>query len=272
MKNDNKNLILRDLQLTILEILKEIKRVCEKYDIDYFLAGGTLLGAVRHKGFIPWDDDADIGMVRSEYNKFIKVCLNGALSSKFILQSYETDSAYCDEFIRIRMNDTLCVIPYHRSRGYHHLGVFVDIFPYDKSNTNDVKKIDKLRHKISVINKFIQIKTTKFELMKTKKAKFIKILILFVPTRLFLKCRGNMENRFNKTDTHYYVDLCSCYETKRAIFDKNIIEELIDLEFETLSFKGLKNYDSFLKTVYGDYMVLPPLEKRIAHCPNEIKL
>ena len=135
---------LKDLQNSILSILIEIKRICEKHNLKYILYGGSCLGAVRHNGFIPWDDDADIAMPRKDYEKFIKLCKEGALESEFYLQDFsEEEPNYYSPWIRIRKNNTLCVIQYHKDDGFRHLGVFVDIFPFDYCSTSNFTNIEK---------------------------------------------------------------------------------------------------------------------------------
>ena len=104
----------RKLQLVELEILEEVDRICKKNNIDYFLNGGTLLGAVRHKGFIPWDDDIDVTMTRKNYNKFIEACLKD-LNSKYIIDNYKTNKKCCFSFTKIKKKGTL----YVESRDYN---------------------------------------------------------------------------------------------------------------------------------------------------------
>ena len=133
---------LRQLQLVELKILLEIKRICELANINYFLIGGTLLGAVRHGGFIPWDDDIDIGMLRDDYNRFLDVFPQ--LSNKeYTLGTYNTDRGHVFSFGKIRLNGT----QFREPRNEHILdnqGIYVDIFPYD--NTPDSKIVRRFHH------------------------------------------------------------------------------------------------------------------------------
>ena len=120
---------LRQVQLTQLSIAKEIKRICDDHDIEYFLDSGTLLGAVRHKGFIPWDDDMDIAMTRENYDKFLAVA-KVELDSRFFLQTWETDKNYPMPFAKIRLNGTKYVENVFE-KAQMHQGIYVDVFPYD---------------------------------------------------------------------------------------------------------------------------------------------
>ena len=138
---DNKTL--KKLHEVGLEILLEIDRVCKKYDIPYFLCGGTLLGSIRHKGFIPWDDDIDIGMLRNDYEKF-EECYIKEHSKKYYLHSIKTDEDYWLSFIKIQKNNTTINEKFIEKLDTHK-GIFVDIFPFDKVPDKGFTKRLKLR-------------------------------------------------------------------------------------------------------------------------------
>lgn len=120
---------LRQLQLEELDILKEFVHICDKYDLGYYLVGGTLLGAVRHSGFIPWDDDIDVAMLRGDYERFAEVC-QAELDPQYFYQSSETDPYYFLTYAKIRKNGTeVCEERFSNSK--FHKGIFIDIFPLD---------------------------------------------------------------------------------------------------------------------------------------------
>ena len=118
---------LQEIHKDLLELLKAFKNVCDKEGIWYTLAFGTVLGAVRHKGFIPWDDDIDIGMTRDNYEKFIKIA-NTKLSEEFFLQTMETEEETPFYFAKVRKNKTKFIEKYVKDINMNH-GIFIDIFP-----------------------------------------------------------------------------------------------------------------------------------------------
>ncbi len=120
--------LIKEVQAIELEILLEVDRICREYEIPYFLDSGTLLGAVRHKGFIPWDDDIDIGMLRSDYERFLSIA-NRELGSEYFLQTYRTDGAPI-MFAKVRKKGTTFVEFRLRNIPMEH-GLFIDVFPYD---------------------------------------------------------------------------------------------------------------------------------------------
>lgn len=129
MSEKDKTDKLRKVQMVQLEILLEFDRICKKHDIPYQLFAGTLLGSVRHKGFIPWDDDIDLAMIREDYNKFLEVAAS-ELNEHFILQTYETDKEYYKQSGRIRKKDTLMLQEIYKPFSIHH-GIPISLMPLD---------------------------------------------------------------------------------------------------------------------------------------------
>lgn len=270
VSENNTQIILNRLHEKILTILVEIDRICSEENISYFLDGGTALGAIRHGGFIPWDDDADVGMLRDQYEKFKSCCLNGKLTKGFTFQDYSTDKNYSDGFIRIRLDGTLCVIDYHKERGYKHLGIFVDIFPFDYSYTNDLKLLNQRNIKIKKTNRLILNKLTKFRELSTIKSKFTHTLLLFISRRRLFSRRKKLENIYNKNNPEYCVSTYTSYKVEKKLFPVTLLRKTVKVPFSSIRLNIVENYDLFLKNIFGNYMLLPPPEKQVAHIPSKI--
>ena len=259
---------IRKLQLTELEILDEIDKICKKNNIKYFLVGGTLLGAVRHKGFIPWDDDIDIAMLRSDYDKFIDICLNGGISSKYFLHCDKTDKNYWLPYVKVRKNNTTFLEKDLKSINSHK-GIFVDIFPYD--NIKYKKEIFlKIRGLISrSIIQTVFVKRNILTIKECHNSKMVCFFNLFSLKRL-LKINKNIMYKYNDKETEKIISYAGSYNIVSETLDKNEIFPLKKIKFENKNYYCFKNPDYYLKRLYGDYMKLPPKDKQVAHIPEKI--
>lgn len=254
---------LRQLQMIELEMLIEMDRICRKYGIKYSLDGGTLLGAVRHKGFIPWDDDIDVIMLREEYVKFRKACRKDLDTRRFFFQDYRTDPNYRWGYAKFRRKNTEFI-----RLGQEHLkqnsGVFIDIFVVD--NVPDGYLLRRLHHFLC----FLIRKTLYSEVGKANETNpLIRTVyqgMSKIPRNWVFHVRNCLAAWTNLKRTelisHYtleYTKRCP-YGLPRECFD-----EMIDLEFEGRKFPCFKKYDLYLSSYYGDYMKLPPKEKQMPH-------
>ena len=253
----------RKLQKVELEMLVEVDRVCRKHNINYSLDGGTLLGAVRHRGFIPWDDDIDLIMLREEYNKFRVACLNDLDQERFFLQDYTTDPYYRWGYAKIRRNNTQ-FIRLGQERCKQHTGIFIDIFVVD--NVPDHPLLRKLHLQACyLIRKGLYSEIGKYAESHRIKRNIYKLLSI-IPRETLFKYRNKLANKCNKHRTelisHYtleYPKRC-LYGLPRSCFD-----ERVELEFEGYRFYAFKDYDLYLSMYYGNYMELPPEKDRISH-------
>ncbi|MFK4785463.1 phosphorylcholine transferase LicD [Fusobacterium sp. MFO224] len=250
-------------------------RIAEKYELRYVLIAGTLLGAVRHAGFIPWDDDIDIALPRKDYEK-LKSVMNKELSDKYYVHSIKNDKNYCWPYIKIRKHNTL-FLENEKLRNRDHNGIFIDIFPLDKIKSPNCKK-EKL--KSYVIKKITEILMLKSGIIIAKNitTRLAKITIynlwkitpiLFKP---LVKIREKLIILEEKRNFKYYCNLAGGYPMKK---ESQLISDIFPakkLSFENREYYVPKNYKKYLKTVYGEnYMKLPPVEKRIEHNPVEVK-
>lgn len=261
---------LRKLQLTELDILIEIDKICKENNIQYFLIGGTLLGAVRHKGFIPWDDDIDVGMIRSDYEKFIDLCLNkNVLGEKYFLHCNESDENYFIPFVKVKKNNTTFAEE-NIDNIQTHKGIFLDIFPYD--NVPKQKSIMQRAQAIIVrnIHYAIYVKYNIYSL-KNKKRKVLTWFFTLLPVKTLKKMNRYFSTIFEKRKNNkYMVSLAgsSSYEEETLLKDR--LFPLKKIKFENLEFDAFNDNDYYLSQLFGDYMKLPPEEDRKTHKPKYI--
>ena len=249
------------------EILKQINEICIAQNIRYFLVGGTLLGAIRHKGFIPWDDDIDIGMPRDDYEKFIEYCMTNEVP--FDLLCNKTNPHYGYLFAKAMDKNTI-LIEESGNRYNIEMGLFVDIFPIDglgDSYDEALSALNKTRFKRELL---VAANWKKFFRSKTRAIYFEPIrFAFFCMSRVssFKKLIRKIESKYerNAFDKKSFVGcVCGSYRNKEIV-EQNVFSEYVDLPFEDAMFKCPKNYDRYLSSIYGDYMKLPPENKRITH-------
>lgn len=262
-----KEISLGELKKIELDILTEIDKICKEQNIRYSLCGGTLLGAVRHGGFIPWDDDIDIFMPRPDYNRFIDYCIKNPTT--FALICNKTDKRYGYLFAKAMAKNTVIREENNNPKNID-MGVYVDIFPID-GLAGTFKKAEKkfakssFKRELLVASnwkKFFRSKTRKWYVEPIRFAFFI--LSRFVnQSKLILSIEKLYpEELFEKAE--FSACICGSYRSNE-IAKKEIYTQYLDIEFEGKTFKGLKNYDKYLSNIYGDYMQLPPKEKQVSH-------
>lgn len=262
--------VLQDLHKVEIEILDEIDRICRKNNINYCLVGGTLLGAVRHGGFIPWDDDLDVAMPRNDYEKFIDVCKN-ELSDDFYLHSIETDKTYWLPFIKIRKKYTIFEEKNTAGLGCK-TGIYVDIFPLDDATVIDSSK---KRFVTQVIKEISALYLFKIGFYKRHYCRpFRKAIYWFmsmIPTVELHKIQNRLMKRYNGDFSKYFINYGSNYSPIKQTMPKETYIPFKEISFEGKMYFAPNDTNYYLKRIYGEnYMELPPVEKRITHNPEKL--
>ena len=251
---------LKKLQIEILDCFDSF---CKKNNLKYWLDYGTLLGAIRHKGFIPWDDDVDIAMLREDYEKAAKV-FNSQTDGRFIFQTPSNDKETCYPFGKLI--DTSTILYEYGSSGIL-TGAYIDVFVYDNApdDENVVKGIFKKRDFLGRIRRL--------QLPMRKEVSGLKRIAYRIAATLLKPVSRGIINReldynarkFERIDTNKVSSFVDPYDSTYFCVDKAIFQDLIEVEFEGKLYPAPRQYNYWLSVLYGDYMQLPPVEKRVNH-------
>ncbi len=256
----------KDIEQIEIDILKKIDKICKENNLSYSITAGTAIGAIRHKGFIPWDDDIDIIMLRKDYNKLKEILTaNEYADIKYI--SCETQDDYYNLFAKVV--DLRTEAKEIGIRPIKDYGIFIDIFPIDNL-PNDEKERKRYINKLNLLRKIHLIKLYEKQISKSKKNLIIKNIIAFLLKpinlrKLVIKFNKLMQKYKDDENSNYVGSLCTELTLKKKkMYEKNFFDEKIDINFENTKFKLAANYDKYLKDVYGDYMQLPLKEQRVS--------
>lgn len=258
-----KELNLEELKRIQLDILSAVHEFCESKDIKYSISSGTLLGAKRHGGYIPWDDDIDIYLLRKDYKKLIQV-FPEIYNNHYKLVSLERNAEWDRPYAKVYDTDTLLI---EENSSKNHIGVNIDIFPID--NTPDLIKDWK---KFNIKRRFLLDLHTIKSLKITKRRKWLKnitVALLKFPLLLLSSRKIALEidyfaQKYNDKD---YLNVYENATGKHSIkpFPKNLFADLIKIPFEDRFFYAFKESEIYLNHTYGDWERLPAKEKRITH-------
>ena len=231
-----------EVKETIFNTMVYFDKLCRKHNLKYFLAFGTCLGAVRHKDFIPWDDDADVFMDRESYDKLLEI-MNKEKSHYKLLSFKESDKYFYPYY---KLVDTRTAIREKYLKKIPNLGVYLDIFPLDgmpeddKESTKVIRKFESLHHRLILNN-----------------------INIAIGTKRLAKKLDELSLKYPVADCKYAG--CTVWLGRRKCFDKTYADELVELPFHGYNFYVPKEYDKYLTRTYGDYMTLPPENKRKVH-------
>lgn len=258
------------IQQEEFSILKEFDRICKKHNIKYHLMGGTLLGSIRHKGFIPWDDDIDVSMLRADYETFLDVC-GRELNSGYFLQTNKTDKNYIMQFAKLRKNETIFLEKSMSDLDIHH-GVYIDIFPLDNI-LPDTKKGSFQQKLLYILGRLNLTRSKSICLSADNKPSQIVRLSFYYLMKLIPKVWTDnllekVTTMFHNVETEYITHLTNGASKKRYykyMMKRSDAYNLIDGEFEGEQFPIPVNYHDVLTNLFGDYMQLPPENQREPH-------
>ena len=259
MSSVSPNIVSNDLhvrhQRALMSLLVEFDRICRACNIKYSLFAGTLLGAVRHGGFIPWDDDADVVMMREDYERFLLEAEKYLDNDKFYLQK-EYSAHWPMFYSKLRLNGTTCLEKYHPKDKQTHEGVFLDIFPCDNAMPTKWQRVLQFGASKVVIAKSL-FKRGYITPSKVKKL-FLQCCRFFPlqPVLALCKARNQLHSKY------VHVFLGGASKISRSVFAREWMQEVVEQKFEGYGFYCFTRYDELLRTMYGDYMVLPPEDER----------
>ena len=268
MEMDSKTL--DKVHAVLLEMIDEVDRICRKNNIVYFLEGGTALGQVRHGGFIPWDDDVDLGMLRNDYNKFIEIAKK-ELNPMYVVQTHDNEPLYTNFHLKIRKLYT--IYPQGYNKDYKYKGIQLDIFPFDNIPDNKIVRY-LYQRRVRLFRRFIVI------LVKPVHGSILKRLGQMIIKYLMKICYGDSYRRYfeglcvkyNEKETQCVTSHISHYSWKKNLaIRRDSILPVKDVQFEDRSYMQMNVPTDLLTEKFGsNYMELPPEGKRHTHLIGDV--
>lgn len=269
-----KKISLRELQMMQLTTMKEIHVFCTTHHINYYIIGGTLLGAIRHNGFIPWDDDIDIAMMRKDYDRFVELFSKEGNKEKYFLQNYSSEKNFQPALSRVCIKDTYMDVP-----AEHHLNIckntYIDVFPLDnvpdslderELQRKDLLNVDKMFER-----KLGRVYVPGFLGWKKIMKCIISASMFYIPYSKLQARRVLIMKRFSDSKTECVCSTVSQYGYNRQIMDRRIYGTPTLYRFEDTELYGPEKYDAYLTQLYGkNYMQIPPENKRVK--PHDVYL
>lgn len=260
---------LKQIQKIQLEMLEEVDRICKKCNIRYNIIAGTLLGAVRHGGFIPWDDDADVALLRPEYEKFRKACKTELDTSRFYFQDHRNTKGYRWGYGKLRRKNTLFLRENQEHMPYAQ-GIFIDVFPID--GVPDHYFLRSLKNfECFCVRKILWAKVGKVADHNPLMRKWYSLLDK-IPEQTVFRYYHIMIHNANRKNTRMVRILMYPTPNDEWGYYRKWYENSKDIVFEGKVFRGIADYDSYLSFKFGSYMELPPEEKRKVHPVSKLKV
>lgn len=265
--NEYDDKVLKHLQNLELMILKDFIKICEENNLNYYMYAGSLLGAVRHNGFIPWDDDLDVIMFRDDFEKFKKIFITSK-NDKYELLCNETHEDYFHLLAKLMIKNTKFE-EHWVSQVDFHIGINMDIFVLDDLAEGNFKRNYQLK-KSFLYNKLLIMSKLKLDdlppatKLATHTGHYILNLFRIKPSTLNRRCL-NFLRKYRNPDAEYVFDISATAEEYPQIFRRDDFKDIKKIKFEDIEVNIPSGYDNILTSLYGDYMQLPPEEDRYNH-------
>ena len=258
-------LTLPEIKQAQLNILLKVHQFCVRNEIKYSLGFGTMLGAVRHKGFIPWDDDIDLILPRSDYQRFIAL-FNEQADPSLRLRSLDTDPNYEHPFAKVEDRHTKLV---EFADGAYDIGINIDVFPLDGVPSGEAE-FEKYYKSLKFYRDAWVVKTIKSDykkrgVLKSVVLSTLKMLSLFVSRRRLADIIHSKITQHQYDECDWVMVTCVQENKRKHRAKKEWFEDIGDIEFEGETFKAVTQHDKYLTVQYGDYMQLPPEHERVTH-------
>lgn len=260
---------LKQLQIIQQELIAEVKRICKKCGIHFNMVGGTMLGAIRHKGYIPWDDDADIGFLREEYEKFREACKTELDHNKYYMQDLRDTEGYRWGYGKLRRKNTEFIRLNQEFMPYEQ-GISIDLMPFD--NVPD----GQLARKWHFFRCFLYRKLFWSEVgSKDEKNTWVRCIyrvMRLIPMNRLIKSYQRFIDRGRRKNTQLVRILT--FPTPKGVYgyERRWYTQLAGYPFGEMVLPGAQDFDGYLRVKYGNYMELPPIEKRKTHPISKLKL
>lgn len=265
---------MNDIQKHLLKMLGDFIQVCEKHHLTYFVDCGTMLGAVRHQGFIPWDDDVDVSMPRKDYEKFLSLQYEFE-GTPYFIQTWKTDPHYTYCFAKLRDSSTTFIENFFANHRYNH-GMWIDIFPIDGMSYKQ-KPREKCANRVRFVWYMSYLSYLPQLFRKPKKGTILKDIGLDIVASIFwIMDAFHWRNRVVEAHLkHYDLDKSVLggnyydFKPKRQAVDTKFYKQFIQVPFEGMMVNIVKDYDEYLTLMYGDWRQLPPKEQQIGTHHNK---
>lgn len=256
----------KELWAVLLDLLAEFDRVCTKYGIQYYANGGTMLGAVRHRGFIPWDDDIDLMMLRDQYDKLCEIAQR-EFEYPYFFQIEKNDFGHLRGHAQLRNSDTTGMLYWEKGRNYtYNQGIFIDVFPldsvvedpklFDEQKRNAIKYRDNARRWAYWTPSRFEPNNNLIKNMVKKIAGFLLQRCLVKKVDKEFELFENECKKYNYLETKKIAQLTFDFENEKLWKDRADFDSFIMMDFEFLKIPVIKGYDHDLKHQYGDYMIM----------------